>query len=72
MTAAQPKSATGFRKQVLDLLGESYGDKTLVLCPTAFVKLLNGNHTAAILLSQILYWSERTKDPEGCFYKSYR
>ena len=68
----QPKSATGFRKQVLDLLGESYGDKTLVLCPTAFVKLLHGDHPAAILLSQILYWSDRTQDPDGFFYKSYR
>ena len=68
----QPKSATGFRKQVLDLLGESYGDKTLVLCPTAFVKLLHGDHQAAILLSQILFWSDRTQDPDGFFYKSYR
>ena len=67
----QPKSATSFRKQILDLLGESYGDKTLVLCPTAFVKLLHGDHKAAILLSQILYWSDRTQDPDGWFYKSY-
>ena len=68
----QPKSATGFRKQVLDLLGESYGDKTLVLCPTAFVRLLHGDHPAAILLSQILFWSDRTQEPDGFFYKSYR
>ncbi len=60
-----------FRKHVFALLGESYGDKTLVLCPTAFVRLFNGDHQAAILLSQILYWSERTQDPEGWFYKSY-
>ena len=67
----QPKSATSFRKQIMELLGESYGDKTLVLCPTAFVKLLHGDHKAAILLSQILYWSDRTQDPDGWFYKSY-
>ena len=66
-----PKSSTNFRKQILDLLGENYGDKTLVLCPTAFVKLLHGDHKAAILLSQILYWSDRTQDPDGWFYKSY-
>jgi hypothetical protein len=68
---AQPKAPAPFRKQVMTLLGENYGDKTLVLCPTLFVKLLDGDHKAAILLSQILYWSDRTKDPDGWFYKSY-
>ena len=63
--------AKSFRKQVLSLLGETYGDKTLVLCPTVFVRLLGGDHKAAILLSQILYWSDKTKDPDGWFYKSY-
>ena len=43
--------AKSFRKHVLALLGEQYGDRTLVLCPTAFVKLLYGDHKAAILLS---------------------
>ena len=67
----QPKPSTSFRKQIMEPLGESYGDKTLVLCPTAFVKLLHGDHKAAILLSQILFWSDRTQDPDGWFYKSY-
>lgn len=62
---------TQFRKQVLALLGERYSDKTLVLCPTVFVRLLGGDHKAAILLSQILYWGDRTKDRDGWFYKSY-
>ena len=31
----------------------------------------HGDHKAAILLSQILYWSDRTKDADGWFYKSY-
>lgn len=60
-----------FRKQVLTMLGERYSDRTLVLCPTVFVKLLGGDHKAAILLSQILYWSDKTKDKDGWFYKSY-
>ena len=65
------EATVSFRKHVLALIGEAYGDKTLVLCPTVFVKLLHGNHKAAILLSQILYWSDRTKDPDGWFFKSY-
>src|SRR5664279_308562 len=71
MALPQPKPPAAFREHVLALLGESYGDKTLVLCPTVFVTLLHGDHKAAILLSQILYWSDRTKDPDGYFYKSY-
>ena len=65
------EAKSSFRKHVLALLGEGYGDKTLVLCPTVFVRLLHGDHKAAILLSQILYWCDRTKDPDGWFYKSY-
>lgn len=69
--ASHPKAPAAFRKQVMTLLGENFGDRTLVLCPTAFVALLDGDHKAAILLSQILYWSDRTKDTDGWFYKSY-
>jgi len=71
MALLQSKPPSSFRKHVLALLGESYGDKTLVLCPTVFVRLLGSDHKAAILLSQILYWSDKTKDPDGWFYKSY-
>ncbi len=71
MALSQSEPPTSFRKHVLALLGESYGDKTLVLCPTAFVRLFDGDHKAAILLSQVLYWSDRSKDPDGWFYKSY-
>ena len=69
--ALQPQPTASFRKHVLALIGETYGDKTLCLCPTGFVRLFRGDHKAAILLSQILYWAERTKDPDGWFYKSY-
>ena len=65
------KQQPAFASMSWPCIGESYGDKTLVLCPTAFVKLLHGNHKAAILLAQILYWSDRTKDPDGWFFKSY-
>ncbi len=71
MTQTLPKPPAGFRKHVFTMLGERYSDKTLVLCPTVFVRLLGGDHKAAIFLSQILYWSDRTKDKDGWFYKSY-
>ncbi len=31
---------------------------------------ITGSTVAAVLLSQGFYWSKRTSDPEGWFYKS--
>jgi hypothetical protein len=31
-----------------------------------------GDHSSALLLSQCLYWMQRSRDPEGWFYKSER
>ncbi len=71
MTLPHPKPRASFRKAVLALLGESYSDNTVSVCPKPFLKLFDDDHLAAMLLNQILYWSERTQDPEGWFYKSY-
>jgi hypothetical protein len=60
----------GFRQQVLDLIQTTIGDKNATYYPMVFVQLV-GSHAAAWLLSQILYWSDRTSDPDGWFYKSF-
>jgi hypothetical protein len=66
-----PKTyADGFRQQVIDLIQDTIGDKNATYYPMVFVQLV-GNHAAAWLLSQILYWTDRTSDPEGWFYKSF-
>ena len=62
--------AKSFRRHVLALLGEQYGDRTLVLCPTAFVKLLYGDDRAAILSPPKSSSSDRTEDPDGWLDKS--
>lgn len=36
-----------------------------------FVDFMGGDHAGALFLSQLVYWSDRTSDPEGWFYKSY-
>lgn len=46
---------------------------TLLDSPIAFHRVfvdVCGSVTAALLLSQILYWSKRTKDPDGWFWKT--
>lgn len=47
--------------------------KSLLRHPIAFHRSfvdVTGSVTAALFLSQALYWSSRTKDPEGWFYKT--
>jgi hypothetical protein len=59
-----------FRQQALDLIAQATQRKRLIVYPALLVELL-GDHHAAALLMQILYWGDRTSDPEGWFYKSY-
>jgi hypothetical protein len=67
----KPKANSIIRNAVVSLLsGLSGQDNTLVI-PRAFIALCNGNHLQALLLSQILYWSDRSKDTDGWFAKSY-
>jgi hypothetical protein len=68
----------------LDSAGKKYRDKitalfkgfagqgrTLVI-PRPYIDFCKGDHLAALLLSQILFWSERTDNPDGWFTKSYK
>ncbi len=59
------------REQIIDLIQESQGEVIVLGVPKALVDFLHGDHRAAILLNQMLYWADRTDDPEGWFYKSY-
>ena len=51
------------KRSLLDLLDR----------PIAFHRVfvtITGSLAAGVMLSQALYWSRRTKDPEGWFYKT--
>lgn len=54
--------------EVFDLLKEFAGQSSILTIPLAFIRYA-GSLEAALLLSQIVYWSGRTED--GWFYKSY-
>lgn len=59
-----------FRQQALDLIEQATQHKHLIVYPTVLVELLDDHHAAALMM-QILYWGDRTTDPQGWFYKSY-
>jgi hypothetical protein len=57
------------QRAVLALIARLVGQANVLTIPRLFIDL-TGSHEAALLLSQILYWSERTTDRDGWFYKS--
>jgi hypothetical protein len=63
------KSVT--RDHVTELFRRFAGQINTLTIPRPFIDLCNGDHLAALLLSQILYWSDRTDDTNGWFAKSY-
>lgn len=59
------------RTQVTSLFQKFAGQSATLVIPRPYIDFCEGDHLAALLLSQILYWSERTDDPDGWFAKSY-
>lgn len=58
-------------QMVMNLVEQVTGKQRFVMTPRLFIDLLDRDHNAAILLSRIIYWSQRASHPEGWFYKSY-
>lgn len=66
MTAKNPT-----RDLVTDLFRRFAGQVNNLTIPRPYIDLCGGDHLGALLLSQILYWSDRTNDANGWFAKSY-
>lgn len=49
---------------------KAHGGERVVAVRPALVRALRGNGNAAILLSQFLYWSAISRDPNGWFFNS--
>lgn len=58
-------------QHILDLVAQATGQRQVILTPRLFVDMLDRDHNAALLLSRIIYWSERSSSPHGWFYKTY-
>lgn len=61
-----------YRRMVVALLAQFSGQDNTLTIPRPFITMCGGDVTAALLLNQILYWSDRATLPDGWFYKSYR
>jgi len=53
------------------LISKFVGEHNNLIVPKPFIQLLDGDINAAILLSQLCYWADRTGHVEGWVYKTY-
>lgn len=59
------------RLWIADLLAQFSGQENTLTIPRPYITI-TGSLEAALLLSQIVYWSDRTKMDNGWFAKSYK
>lgn len=56
-------------QQVKAMIKQFTGQANTLVIPRVFIDF-TGDHLAALLLSQILYWSDKTDNADGWFYKT--
>lgn len=59
------------QQQIVVLLKELSGQANILTIPRFYLSLLDGDINAALLLNQIVYWSDRSNRTDGFFYKTY-
>lgn len=60
------------QRQIMSLIKSVSGQSNILTIPRVYISLLNGDINAALLLNQIIYWSDRSSRSDGWFYKSYK
>jgi len=58
--------------EVFGLISQLTGHNNQLAYSTAFVDYCDGHHETALLLSQLIYWSDKTKIPGGWIAKEYK
>lgn len=58
------------QSEVFALLKKFVGQSNILTAPVAFVRYA-GSLDCAVFLSQVVYWTGRSEDKDGWFYKSY-
>ena len=57
-------------KEIYQTISQLVGQANILTIPREFIAY-TGDLESALLLSQLIYWSERTSNPEGWIYKTY-
>lgn len=59
-----------YQQDIFNLITRFAGQENILSVPRVFCEA-TGSLEAGMLLSQLLYWSDKGHDPDGWFYKSY-
>jgi hypothetical protein len=62
--------AEHIQQEIFGIIAQFVGQRNIIPIPVKFVKF-TVDYNTAVLLTQIIYWTDRTKDPEGWIYKTY-
>jgi hypothetical protein len=60
-----------YRDNILEIISSFAGQNNLLTIPRIFIDFC-GDIPTALLLSQLLYWTDRTKRQDGYIFKSYK
>lgn len=60
------------QQQLINVIKSFAGQANILAVPVVFIRFCGGDLAAAILLSQIIYWSDKSSRSDGWFYKSFR
>jgi len=66
-----PSFKQKLQQDINDLIKRVSASKSVLLTQPLLVDFFDGDHNAALLMNQVLYWTDRTSDPDGWFYKTY-
>jgi hypothetical protein len=59
-------------EQAINIIRAMSGQQSVISCQRAFLHLVGGDYPAAVLLSQIVFWTGRGADPDGFIWKTYQ
>ncbi len=65
-----PEPNQSYQQQVFAFISSIIGQNNIIPVPIECVHFV-GDYNTEALLNQIIYWTDRTKDPDSWFYKSY-
>lgn len=67
-------AAEDLRRHVLRLLQEQHPEQrsSILVFPQVLLEFLDYDHKMALFLNKLLYWTERTRNPEKWIYKTYQ
>ena len=58
--------------QAIDIIRAMSGQQSVITCQRVFLHLVGGDFPAAVLLSQLVFWTGRGADPDGFIWKTYQ